>query len=187
MVGEIRDHETATMAIQSALTGHLVFSTLHTNDAASAITRLLDLGIEPYLVASSVVGVLAQRLVRRVCPECGSSHPADAQAKAWLEIDRPVPLRQGSGCEHCRKTGYRGRVGLFELLTVEEEIRRQIQTQGTASQIKAVSLASGMKTLRDDGRQKVLAGITTIPEVELVTARATVGDLERDAALVQEG
>jgi general secretion pathway protein E len=149
MVGEIRDKETAVMAIQSALTGHLVFSTLHTNDAASAVTRLLDLGIEPYLLSSSLVGVLAQRLVRKVCRQCG-----------------------GKGCENCRKTGYVGRVGLFELLTVNHGVRLKIQERSTAADIKQVAVASGMRTLRDDGMAKASGGITTIEEVQRVTMRA---------------
>jgi len=176
MVGEIRDHETAVMAIQSALTGHLVFSTLHTNDAASAVTRLLDLGIEPYLVASSVIGVMAQRLVRRVCPKCMSLAPAPAEdlRRLGVEPDQlPNSLPVSNGCSGCRQTGYNGRVGIFELLVVDEDIRRQIQTTGTASQIKAVATAGGMKILRDDGLAKVGASLTTIDEVIRVTMRGT--------------
>ena len=149
MVGEIRDRETAVMAIQSALTGHLVFSTLHTNDAASAIARLLDLGIEPYLLASSLIGVLAQRLVRRVCRDCA-----------------------GSGCAACRNTGCRGRIGIFELLLLDEAIRRQVQVRATAAEIKGAAVAAGMQTLRDDGMAKVRRGITTVEEV----LRVTMGD-----------
>jgi general secretion pathway protein E len=149
MVGEIRDKETAVMAIQSALTGHLVFSTLHTNDAASAVARLLDLGIEPYLLSSSLVGVLAQRLVRKVCRHCS-----------------------GAGCESCRKTGYAGRVGVFELLTVNDAVRRRIQERATATDIKQVAVANGMRTLRDDGMAKASNGVTTIEEVQRVTMRA---------------
>jgi general secretion pathway protein E len=152
MVGEIRDGETAVMAIQSALTGHLVFSTLHTNDAASAIARLLDLGIEPYLLASSLMGVLAQRLVRRVCPACGG--------------------RAARACDECRRTGYRGRVGIFELLRVDESIRQRIQARATAADIKAAAVASFMRTLREDGLAKVGRGITTAEEV----LRVTMGD-----------
>jgi general secretion pathway protein E len=149
MVGEIRDKETAVMAIQSALTGHLVFSTLHTNDASSAVTRLLDLGIEPYLLSSSLVGVLAQRLVRKVCRSCA-----------------------GKGCESCRKTGYAGRVGVFELLTVNDGVRRRIQERATAADIKTAAVTNGMRTLRDDGMAKATAGVTTIEEVQRVTMRA---------------
>jgi general secretion pathway protein E len=173
MVGEIRDLETATMAIQSSLTGHLVFSTLHTNDAASAVTRLLDLGIEPYLVASSLIGVLAQRLVRRVCPQCGMTYRPAPSELQWLNIDRAAAakMRQGAGCEPCRQTGYRGRLGTFELLSLTDDIRRLVQIRATASEIKEAAVASGMRTLRDDGIEKILAGITTISEVERVTVR----------------
>lgn len=179
MVGEIRDRETAVMAIQSALTGHLVFSTLHTNDAASAVTRLLDLGIEPYLVASSVVGVLAQRLVRRVCARCGQARTANAEEQRWLgtSAGTDTTLTIGQGCEHCRQTGYRGRIGVFELLTVDESIRTLVQTRATASQIKQTAAAEGgMRSMRDDGALKVRAGLTTIEEVERVTMRAVAED-----------
>jgi general secretion pathway protein E len=174
MVGEIRDRETATMAIQSALTGHLVFSTLHTNDAASAITRLLDLGIEPYLVASSVIGVLAQRLVRRICGACADGAEASEHELAWLGIEgRAVvgELRRGRGCARCRATGYSGRFGLFELLPINEPVRRLIQGRATASQVRSAAVVDGMRTLRDDGVDKVLAGLTTVNEVERVTTR----------------
>ena len=178
MVGEIRDHETAVMAIQSALTGHLVFSTLHTNDAASAITRLLDLGIEPYLVASSVVGVMAQRLVRRVCPKCAQPAEPSVSELSQLEVDMRdldmTHMQRGTGCEHCRGTGYRGRVGLFELLTIDSDIRLHIQERDTASQIKQTAIQAGMTTLREDGINKVINGLTTCDEVMRVTMRATV-------------
>jgi general secretion pathway protein E len=171
MVGEIRDLETATMAIQSSLTGHLVFSTLHTNDAASAVTRLLDLGIEPYLVASSVVGVLAQRLVRRVCPACAAPYRPTPTELQWLDVerDKTLKMRLGAGCPACRQTGYRGRLGTFELLVVSEPVRRLISQRATASEIKAAAVRTGTRTLRDDGVEKILAGITTISEVERVT------------------
>jgi general secretion pathway protein E len=171
MVGEIRDLETATMAIQSSLTGHLVFSTLHTNDAASAVTRLLDLGIEPYLVASSVVGVLAQRLVRRVCPDCAQPHVADEAELRWLGVDQTQTgqMQQGAGCAACRQTGYRGRLGTFELMILDQTTRKLVAARSTASELKDAALRSGTRTLRDDGIEKILAGITTIAEVERVT------------------
>ncbi len=176
MVGEIRDHETAVMAIQSALTGHLVFSSLHTNDAASAVTRLLDLGIEPYLVASSVVGVLAQRLVRRICDQCARPHTLSESELRTLGLD-PVDtdtsaLQRGTGCPACRRTGYRRRIGLFELLSVDESIRQLIQARATASQIKAAAVNCGMKTLTDDGVSKLLRGQTTSEEIQRVIMRA---------------
>ncbi len=171
MVGEIRDAETATMAIQSSLTGHLVFSTLHTNDAASAVTRLLDLGIEPYLAASSLMGVLAQRLVRKVCANCAASYePGDAELR-WLGVERAATssMKAGAGCRACRQTGYRGRVGTFEMLMMDEPVRRLIQSRATASQVKDAATRAGMRTLRDDGIAKILAGVTTVAEVERVT------------------
>jgi general secretion pathway protein E len=174
MVGEIRDLETATMAIQSSLTGHLVFSTLHTNDAASAVTRLLDLGIEPYLVASSLMGVLAQRLVRRICPDCSRPHTPGSAELAWLGVSAAEAkgVRLGGGCDNCRGTGYRGRVGIFELLELDDHVRRLIGTGATAAEIKRTALSFGTKTLRDDGVLKVLAGQTTVAEVERVTMNA---------------
>jgi general secretion pathway protein E len=172
MVGEIRDRETAEMAIQSALTGHLVFSTLHTNDAATAVTRLLDLGIEPFLVASSVIGVLAQRLVRRVCPHCGVPVRPDAAELKKVGLDPAwdlAGLRAGTGCGQCRGSGYSGRLGIFELMRVGDPLRRQVGTGSTASQIAAVAVASGMRTLRDDGISRALEGKTSLEEVVRVT------------------
>jgi type II secretory ATPase GspE/PulE/Tfp pilus assembly ATPase PilB-like protein len=171
MVGEIRDHETAVMAIQSALTGHLVLSTLHTNDAASAVTRLLDLGIEPYLLASSLIGVVAQRLVRRVCAACAGAGNPSAQELAQLGLQRSDAnsVRKGTGCAVCRRTGYRGRVGLFELLVVDDALRRQIELRAASADIKAAAISGGMSTLRHDGVAKILAGSTTIEEVIRVT------------------
>jgi len=173
MVGEIRDLETATMAIQSSLTGHLVFSTLHTNDAASAVTRLLDLGIEPYLVASSVVGVLAQRLVRRICSHCGKPYRPTPSELQWLNVDRnsAAKMRQIAGCQECRNTGYRGRLGAFELLALNDDLRRLVQARATASEIRDAAIHAGTRILRDDGIDKILAGVTTISEVERVSVR----------------
>lgn len=178
MVGEIRDQETAVMGIQSALTGHLVFSTLHTNDAASAVTRLLDLGIEPYLVSSSLLAVLAQRLVRCVCHHCATKRPMTYAEIQTLDLD-PVRsseyrVSHGTGCEACRHTGYRGRIGIFELLVVDEPVRDAIQMQANAAQIRDAAICGGMRLLRYDGTQKVLAGHTTIEEVERVTMRTAL-------------
>jgi general secretion pathway protein E len=177
MIGEIRDRETAVMAIQSALTGHLVFSTLHTNDAAGAVARLLDLGIEPYLLASSLVGVLAQRLVRRLCDACASPAGDAEMARLLPEtaaVDSPGAVKTAAGCAACRQTGYRGRLGIFELLLVEDRIRRQIQARATASDINAAAREAGMEFLRDDGAAKVLAGVTSVDEVLRVTMRSNV-------------
>jgi general secretion pathway protein E len=175
MVGEIRDHETAVMAIQSALTGHLVFSTLHTNDAASAVTRLLDLGIEPYLVSSSLLAVLAQRLVRKVCSKCAIEKElaADERAQFGPSVGEHAVLRYriGPGCPACRNTGYRGRVAICELLRVDESIRRQIQSRASATEIRNAAIHAGMRLLQDDGIDKVMAGMTTPSEVARVTVR----------------
>ncbi|MGB7157816.1 MAG: ATPase, T2SS/T4P/T4SS family [Tepidisphaeraceae bacterium] len=178
MVGEIRDHETATMAIQSSLTGHLVFSTLHTNDAASAVTRLLDLGIESYLVASSLVAVLAQRLVRRVCADCATPYRPTEAERLWLGVDAENArgLKVGAGCANCRGTGYRGRLGIFELLVLDDALRRLVGSRATAAEMKDAAKIAGMRLLREDGVRKVLAGVTTIPEVERVTMQPEAAD-----------
>jgi general secretion pathway protein E len=173
MVGEVRDNETAAMAIQSSLTGHLVFSTLHTNDAAGAISRLLDFKIEPYLVSSSLVGVLAQRLVRRICPDCRKAYEPPVQELRDLGIDENAAGKQmfyvGAGCAKCFDTGYRGRTGIYELMTISEDIRDMIYQRQTAGAIKKKALESGMQTLRMDGARKIAAGVTTIAEVLRVT------------------
>ena len=166
MLGEIRDHETAVMAIQSSLTGHMVFSTLHTNDAPSAVTRLLDLGIEPYLASSSLLAVLAQRLVRRICPTCRTSITvSDQQRKATGLSPEISNVFHGIGCDECRNTGYQGRFGIFELLMVTEAIQHGIQKDANAAEIRDLRLQEGMRAMRLDGIQKVLDGKTTIDEV----------------------
>jgi general secretion pathway protein E len=176
MIGEVRDRETAVMAIQSALTGHLVFSTLHTNDAASAVTRLLDLGIEPYLVGSSLMGVLAQRLVRRVCRHCAQPYEPDDHELQTLHYEPTAAelagFRKGAGCEKCRQTGYHGRVGCFELLTVDDEVRRLVQSHATAAEIDVAARRAGMQSLSEHGLTKVAAGQTTLEEVMRVSVRS---------------
>jgi len=177
MVGEIRDLETAEIAIQAALTGHLVFSTLHTNDSATAVTRLLDMGIEPYLVSSSVAAIMAQRLVRVVCPSCKSRCEVTAQERAALAGRMPetgATLFRGTGCPACIETGYLGRTGIFELLLVDDDIRELTMQHARPNIIKRKAVESGMRTLRDDGIRKVLAGETTIEEVLRVTQDDTV-------------
>jgi len=174
MVGEVRDVETARMAIQSSLTGHLVFSTLHTNDAAGAISRLLDLGVEPYLVSSSLIAIVAQRLVRRICPECRKpSYPTAQQLSELglgsLEDNEGAHFYVGEGCERCFKTGYRGRTGIYEVMLINDRIQELIYRQETAGVIKKLALEAGMQTLRMDGARKVLAGQTTVAEVLRVT------------------
>ena len=167
MVGEVRDVETARMAIQSSLTGHLVFSTLHTNDAAGAVTRLLDFGVEPYLVSSSLIGVMAQRLVRRICSNCRQRF--EPSGHELREIGLLDTMRGeffvGSGCDKCFKTGYRGRTGIYELMMINEEIQELIYKRENAGTIKKAALEAGLKTLRMDGARKVLKGTTTIAEV----------------------
>ncbi len=180
MVGEIRDSETAVMAIQASLTGHLVFSTLHTNDAASAVTRLLDLGIEPYLVSSSLVAALAQRLVRKLCEHCkqpdrhaagGLPKPPDSLlADQGITLSDLKGVYKAVGCAQCRQTGFRGRVGLFELLVVDDLCRDLIQTRGNASQIRDAGMAAGMHLLSTDGVLKIHQGMTTLDEVLRVTS-----------------
>ena len=172
MVGEMRDAETAEIAVQAALTGHLVFSTLHTNDAASAITRLTDLRLEPYLIAATLEGVLAQRLVRKVCPECRERYKPDPDAVALL-AQQPVGsvvLERGRGCGACRETGYHGRTGIFELLRVTEEVKYLLVKSPSADGLRELAREQDMVTLRQDGWQKVQAGLTTVEEVLRVTA-----------------
>ncbi len=173
MVGEIRDKETAEIAIRAALTGHLVFSTLHTNDAAGAVTRLIDMGIEPFLVASSVEGLVAQRLVRRLCPACKRPRAVDHVflQSVGFPMDRlsEGTIYEPAGCEDCRNTGFRGRTGVYELIVINDAIRPLIVSRASSNDIKAAALRDGMHTLRDDGWNKVLKGVTTIEEVLRVT------------------
>jgi len=172
MVGEVRDIETARMAIQSSLTGHLVFSTLHTNDSAGAVSRLLDLGVEPYLVSSSLIAIIAQRLVRKVCPDCKEHIQPSAHELRELglgeEAEHGTNFFIGNGCEKCFQTGYRGRTGIYEMMMINEEIQNLIYKRESAGTIKRVALNAGLQTLRMDGA-KVLAGITTVSEVLRVT------------------
>jgi general secretion pathway protein E len=168
LVGEIRDVETAEIAIQASLTGHLVLSTLHTNDAASALTRLVDMGVEPFLVGSSLVAVLAQRLVRVLCKSCKEAYTTTDEELREIGVKppgRPVTLYRGVGCPACSHTGYRGRFGIFELMQIDDEIRGLLTQNVDAKTIKATAMRKGMGTLRADGARKVLAGITSVAEV----------------------
>jgi general secretion pathway protein E len=173
LVGEIRDKETAEIAIQSSLTGHLVFSTLHTNDAASAVTRLIDMGIEPFLVTSSVIAIIAQRLVRVLCPKCKETYIPDDESLANLGVSKDMLakhiLYKRKGCHACMNTGYRGRSAIFEIMLMEDEIKRLILKTSDSNQISDLAIKLGMTNLLYDGAQKVLAGITTIEEVFRVT------------------
>ncbi len=173
MVGEMRDSETAAIAVQAAMTGHLVFSTLHTNDAVSAITRLADLKVEPYMVAATLESVLAQRLVRKICPDCRERYKPDPQAVALL-AQQPVgkaTLERGRGCASCRETGYRGRTGLFELLRVTDDLKHAMARNEPLARQRELAREAGMTTLREDGWRKVQAGLTTVEEVLRVTDR----------------
>jgi general secretion pathway protein E len=174
LVGEIRDTETAEMAIQSALTGHLVFSTLHTNDSASAITRLRDMGVESFMIASSINAILAQRLVRIICPDCKEDYTPDGEELAKLgllgsETADGAKFSRGRGCAGCHHTGYRGRCGIFELLVMTKDMKRLVLKTADANQIKQLAVDNGMITLGRDGAMKVLQGITTIEEVYRVS------------------
>ncbi|MCX7703991.1 MAG: type II secretion system ATPase GspE [Planctomycetota bacterium] len=173
MVGEVRDVETARIAVQSALTGHLVFSTLHTNDAPGAITRMLDIGVEPYLVSSSLIGVMAQRLVRMICPRCKVEHRYTDEQLAEIGIDPKTvgtkPLFRGKGCSHCLGTGYWDRTAIFEVLIVDDDIRDMVLRRSSSNEIKQVAVSKGMRTLRMDGARKVLEGLSTPEEVMRVT------------------
>ncbi len=172
MVGEIRDSETASIAIHAALTGHLVLSTLHTNDAPSAITRLIDMGIEPYLISSAIFATLAQRLVRKICPACKIIYQPDAKELEIIGIDRKMLpdgiLFKGKGCSECFGTGFKGRTGIFELFVVDDEVRELINEKADSMKLRAVAISKGMRTLKEDGILKVIKGITTIQEVERV-------------------
>ncbi|MBM4331505.1 MAG: type II secretion system protein GspE [Deltaproteobacteria bacterium] len=173
LVGEIRDAETAEIAIQAALTGHLVFSTLHTNDAASAATRLVDMGVEPFLVASVVRAIVAQRLIRVICPECKEGYIPEAEALAEIGITPEQVatgrVYRGKGCPACSNTGYRGRTGTYEMLIMSEAIRQLIMKKADSATVGRKAVEEGMKTLREDGARKVISGITTLEEVVRVT------------------
>jgi type IV pilus assembly protein PilB len=179
MVGEIRDLETAEIAIQAALTGHLVFSTLHTNDAPGAVTRMVDMGVEPFLVSSSVIGILAQRLVRKICEACKEEYkPADGELKdigllndprSTIHDPQTILFYRGKGCPKCMNTGYKGRISIYELMLPDDKIRNAIVGKVQADEIRKLARSAGMTTLMDDGIEKVKAGITTVEEVLRVT------------------
>ena len=170
LVGEMRDPETAEICIQAALTGHLVLSTLHTNDAPSALTRLVDLGVPDYLVASTVEGILAQRLVRRVCRHCAEPHPVDAALAREMEAagHRTDRIFRGRGCDACRGTGYRGRTGIYELVMMDDALRAELLRRPDSEALRRLALQHGMRSLRADGWRQVAAGVTTPEEVRRV-------------------
>jgi general secretion pathway protein E len=176
MVGEIRDLETAQVAIQSALTGHMILSTLHTNTAASSVTRLLDMGVEPFLITSTLNAVLAQRLVRRLCPQCRTATVLSREAIASLGLDPAtmdgMKFYKPHGCDACSNTGFRGRIALFELLEMDEEISRLILVRAEAREVQRAAVDAGMRLMLADGIAKAQAGLTTVEEILRVTREA---------------
>ncbi|PIQ83504.1 MAG: type II secretion system protein GspE [Candidatus Omnitrophica bacterium CG11_big_fil_rev_8_21_14_0_20_63_9] len=169
MVGEVRDHESAEITIRMALTGHLVFSTLHTNDASGSVTRLLDMGLEPYLVSSTILAFIGQRLVRTICPDCKVIDPEPLTVETKPNEQVPPTVYKGKGCDVCRKSGYRGRIGIYEIMVIDSQVRSLIMQKAPAETIKQKMLERGWKTMRQDGWQKVAAGMTTPEEVLRVT------------------
>jgi type IV pilus assembly protein PilB len=166
MIGEMRDRETSEMAIQAALTGHLVFSTLHTNDSPSAYTRMLDMGLEPFLITSTVIGIVAQRLVRKICPKCKEPYVPDADLLASLGLRAGLQMYRGKGCKNCNGTGFKGRLGLYELLIPDEEVTKLVLQHAPSEQIKHYLMKRGeFDSLRRDGLRKVLDGKTTLEQV----------------------
>jgi general secretion pathway protein E len=168
MVGEIRDSETANIAVQAALTGHLMLSSVHASDSASVLSRLIDLDVEPFLIASAVIGVIGQRMVRRVCPDC--SHPIEAPLVEQMAYEKEMGEKRtefvyGTGCKSCAYTGYLGRVGIFEIMAMSDTIRTMVTSRVSSSEIRAQALKEGMATMMNDGMRKVKGGITTPSEV----------------------
>jgi general secretion pathway protein E len=173
MVGEIRDRETAEIAVQSALTGHMVFSTLHTNDAAGALTRLVEMGVEPFLAASSIVGILAQRLVRTICPHCKVEHTPPQELLDEVSAECALPpgttFYRGAGCDKCMQIGYWGRTGTYELLKVDDRVRELLLQDKDSATIKKAAIEQGMRSLRAAGLDKAMLGITSLEEIMRVT------------------
>jgi type II secretory ATPase GspE/PulE/Tfp pilus assembly ATPase PilB-like protein len=168
MIGEIRDFETAEIAVQASLTGHLVLSTLHTNDAPSAITRLLDIGIPPYMITSTVVGVVAQRLLRKICPDCKEPYTPDQEMFSLLNVshqDVPSSFYRGTGCAQCNNTGFKGRTVIEEIMTMGHKVRDLVLSAAGADSVREAAMASGMTTLAHNGLEKIRSGVTTVEEV----------------------
>jgi type IV pilus assembly protein PilB len=190
MVGEIRDLETAQIAIQASLTGHLVLSTLHTNDAPSTITRLIDMDVEPFLISSTMEAVVAQRLIRTICPACRTEYTPEPEMFKEIGVDpsdvEGIPFYHGRGCEDCNYSGYKGRIGIFELLIVNDEIRDLILDRASTMHIQRAAKKQGMQAMRDDGWQKILAGITTMEEVLRVTYGVEIGIPEAVGDVIPE-
>ncbi len=169
MIGEIRDAETAQIAVRAAITGHLVLSTMHTNDAASTVSRMVDMGVEPYLVSSSLVGVTAQRLLRRICSNCKTAYTSNRSEMDILRIREPITIHKGAGCPSCNFTGYRGRVAIHEILLVNSQVRELIDKRASIDHLRNISMRHGTTTLRDNSVQLVLSGVTTVDELLKVT------------------
>lgn len=169
MVGEIRDRETADIAVRSAITGHLVFSTLHTNTAVGAVARLIDLGVEPFLISTALLGVLSQRLVRKICPDCKKAFSATPEQAEYLGLKTKAEVFRGMGCKKCRMSGYRGRVGIFELVIIDDKIKNLISRRAGEDELTKAVRSTGAKDIKSDGIEKILAGITTLEEVIRVT------------------
>ena len=167
MIGEIRDYETASIAVQASITGHLVVSTLHTNSSAATITRLLDMGVESYLIADSVVGVLAQRLVRKLCPHCKKPVEATKDQKEILKypVDQPLTIYEPGGCPMCNNTGFYGRTGVYEIMQIDQNLKHLITIKSNTETIKEAALATGMNTLRMSAAKYVIEGVTTMREL----------------------
>jgi len=173
MIGEIRDLDTAAHSVQAAMTGHLVFSTLHTNDAVASIVRLMDLGLQPFLIASTLLGCMAQRLVRKICPHCVETYSMESEdlVKLGFSVNggETVTLKRGKGCRECRLTGYLGRTGVFEIFPLSPQLKKMIAAKSSSEEMRQVAIREGMTTLREDAWQKVKAGITTVEEALRVT------------------
>jgi type II secretory ATPase GspE/PulE/Tfp pilus assembly ATPase PilB-like protein len=174
MLGEIRDKETAEIAVQASLTGHLVLSTLHTNDAPSSVTRLINIGLEPYLIAAAVNAILAQRLVRKICPHCKEEYSPSDEMKEFLTLQgfSSDKILRGKGCDRCRKTGYTGRLGIYELLVMDDSLRDLVTSNPDVTQLRKLCRERGLVTLRTDGFTKVMKGLTTVDEILRVTENA---------------
>ena len=174
MLGEIRDAETARIAVQASLTGHLVLSTLHTNDAPASITRLINIGVEPYLISSAVNAVLAQRLVRKICKECKEEYQPGQETREFLTLQGfpDAPLYRGKGCDRCRKTGYSGRLGVYELMVMDDVLRDMVTANPDVIQLRKRCRERGLVTLREDGFRKVIKGLTSVDEILRVTENA---------------
>jgi len=174
MIGEIRDVDTAAHAVQAAMTGHLVFSTLHTNDAVSSIVRLIDLGLQPFLISSTLLGCMAQRLVRKICPDCIETYTIEGEklAKVGFPVsEKTIELKRGTGCGECRQTGYKGRTGIFEIFPLSPQLKKMVVSNSSVDDMRAVAIREGMTTLREDAWQKVKAGVTTVEEALRVTTQ----------------